>query len=214
MGWARRCWLFLLSPGSPCPPASVSGCTGPPRLILAPAPLSSPCRPVFCLAGCWSWIPPPTLSQVQLLPQGVCRTRLCWWGSSYQSPDSWRVTPPSMPDLIPAQRFLLPHTSRYWFYVMTCTNLSMRRRMILPIPTGRTPGIFSRAMMRPAIRARYAAHRGNPLASHQVHKVSSSRISLDSAQNCVHQSFRIIELVPLGPPNPPSSSPLSQHHWM
>ena len=74
--------------------------------------------------------------------------------------------------------------------------------MALPIPTGRTSGLLSRSTRCPDIRARYAAQGGDLLASQQVHLDSYLKAS-DSAQNCVHQSFSIINSVSLVPPDPP-----------
>ena len=75
--------------------------------------------------------------------------------------------------------------------------------MAPPMPTGRTPGFLSSATRRPTIRAQYAAHGGDPFASHCVHAASYSPSSSDSAPNRVHQSLSIDGSAPLGPPGPP-----------
>ena len=75
--------------------------------------------------------------------------------------------------------------------------------MASPIHTGRTPELLSRATRRPAIRARYDAQGGDPLAIQRVHPTSSSFIASESASNHVHQSFSIIDSVLLPPPEPP-----------
>ena len=84
--------------------------------------------------------------------------------------------------------------------------------MALPIPTGRTPGHLSRATRCPAIRARYAAHGGDPFASHLVQAASYSLRASDSALKRVHQSLSIVESVLLGPPALPFSSPFPRFH--
>ena len=75
--------------------------------------------------------------------------------------------------------------------------------MALPIPTGHTPRLLSRVTRHPAIRARYAAQGGDLLDRHRVHLSISSLKASDSALNCVHQYFSIIDSVLLGPPDPP-----------
>ena len=64
---------------------------------------------------------------------------------------------PSMPARVPAHSWVLPQATVTWFPVCAMLHAEIKRIMVSPAASGRTPGCLSTGRMRELLRARYIA---------------------------------------------------------